>query len=135
MNTSSTALAIIVSGIAGVLLGVAIFVLRGRQTTVAERVSSFVQIREAETESNKSLIERALGDKQARQIARSPFLERLRTEMEVAEIKLGLEQLGLLIIFVTVFVGWLLYQSTNSLFAVVLALLVPFLANMVIKRR
>ena len=133
MNTSSTAVAIIVSGVAGVLLGVAIFLLRGRQTTVAERVSSFVELHQVDTETTKSLIERALGDKQARQIARSPYLTRLRTEMEVAEVKLAPEQLALIVILVTILVGWLLYQSTNSAFAAVLALLVPFLAQMVIK--
>ena len=58
------------------------------------RVSAYVTLRRDDPAgSSKSLIERALGDKQARKIARSPFITRLRIEMEVADIKFGLEQL------------------------------------------
>ncbi|MGH2842477.1 MAG: type II secretion system F family protein [Solirubrobacteraceae bacterium] len=133
MSIDSSAVAIIVSAIAGVLLGVGIFVLLGREQSVADRVSSFVTIGHEETDAGKSLIERALGDKQARKIARSPFLTRLRVEMEVADIKLGLEQLGAITLLVTILVGWLLDVSVHSAIAAVLGLLVPFGVQFVIK--
>ena len=133
MNANSTAVAIIVSAIAGLLLGVAIFVLLGRERSVADRVSSYVTARPGETEASKSLIERALGDKQARKIARSPFLTRLRTEMEVADINLGLEQLAAITLLATILVGWLLETSVHSLIALPLALLVPVGAQMIIR--
>lgn len=130
---NSLAGTIIVSGLAGVLLGVAIFVMLGGHESVADRVSSFVTIRPEQSDVGKSLIERALGDEQARKIARSPFLTRLRTEMEVADIKFGLEQLAALTLLVTILVGWLLEASTHSPIAALLAVLVPVGAQMVIK--
>lgn len=133
MSVDSSAVAIGVSVIAGLLLGLAIFVLLGREQTVADRVSSYVTLRDEDSESGKSLIERALGDEQARKIARSPFLTRLKIEMEVADIKIGLEQLAGLTLLLTILIAWLLDASTHSPFAIVLALFVPFGAQMVIK--
>ena len=133
MSIDSSAVAIIVSVAAGLLLGVSIFLLIGREASVADRVSSYVTVRRDDAESGKSLIERALGDKQARKIARSPFLTRLRIEMEVADINLGIEQLAVLTVVVAILVGWLLDASTHSPVAALLALLVPFAAQGVIK--
>jgi tight adherence protein B len=133
MSIDSATGAIIVSVLAGVLLGVAIFVLMGREQSVADRVSSFVTVGHEESDAGKSLIERALGDKQARKIARSPFLTRLRIEMEVADIKLGLEQLGAITLLVTILVGWLLEASIHSPIAILLAVLVPVGAQMLIR--
>lgn len=133
MSGSSTLVAIGVSVVAGLLLGVAIFVLLGHEQTVAERVSAYVTLRRDDPESGKSLIERALGDKQARKIVKSPFLTRLRIEMEVADLKIGIEQLGLLIVAGTILVGWLLASSTGSPVAAALALFVPFGAHLAIK--
>jgi tight adherence protein B len=129
---SSVAAAVISIG-AGLLLGVSIYMLLGRGETVADRVSAYVTLRRDNPETTKSLIERALGDRQARKITRSPFLTRLRIEMEVAEIKFGLEQLGVLVVIVTVLVGWLLAHKTHSPFGALLALFVPVVANFVIK--
>jgi tight adherence protein B len=133
MSSNSTAVAILVSLAAGLLLGVAIYVLFGREETVADRVSKYVTLRGEDTESGKSLIERAFGDEQARKIARSPFLTRLKIEMEVADVKFGIEQLAALTLLATVLVGWLLDVSTHSAIAALLALLVPFAAQYAIK--
>jgi tight adherence protein B len=126
--------AIAVSVGAGALLGLGIFVLLGRQETVADRVSAYVTLqRDGEEDSSRTLIERALGDKQARKIVRSPLITRLRGEMEVAEINVSLEQLAVLSLLLAVLVGWLLAQSTGSPFAAVLGVFVPVVAQMAIK--
>lgn len=133
MSLDSSVTAVIISAAAGLFLGVAIFVLLGRRETVADRVSAYVTLRRDDPESSKSLIERALGDNQARKIARSPLLTRLRIEMEVADLSIGLEQLAVLTLLITILVGWLLSESTHSPVAALLALFVPFGAQMVIK--
>jgi tight adherence protein B len=130
---SSAAAAIGISVVAGLLLGVAIFLLLGRRETVADRVSAYVTLRPANAEASKSLIERALGDRQARKIVRSPLITRLRDEMEVAEINIGLEQLAVVVLLATVLVGWLLAVKTHSPVGALLALTVPVVAQLVIK--
>lgn len=126
--------AIVVSVAGGLLIGLAVIVATGRRVSVAERVTAYVHPDEASpVDPGRSLIERALGDKQARQIARSPFIKRLRTEMEVAELKFGPEQLLILIVLATVLVGWLLASSTKSPIAALLALFVPVLANALVR--
>jgi tight adherence protein B len=125
MSLSSGAAAIIVSGIAGLLLGLAVYSLFDRKQTVADRVSAYVTLRSDDHEGSKSLIERALGDGQARKIVRSPMITQLRLEMEVADIKLGFEELMALSLVVGVLVGYLLYASVHSPFGALLGLFVP----------
>lgn len=123
MNSGATAL--LVSGAAGLLLGFAVYKLFGRKQTVAERVSAYVQLKNDDNEVSKSLIERALGDSQSRKIVRSPLITQLRVEMEVADIKLGFEQLMGASLLLAVLVGWLLYKSVHSPFAALLGVFVP----------
>lgn len=125
MSLDSGAAAVIVSIIAGVLLGIAVFLLFGRRESVADRVSAYVTLRHHEQDSGKSLIERALGDRQAREIVRSPLITRLRTEMDVANINVGFEQLAVLSILGGVLIGWLLDASTHSGIAALLGIFVP----------
>jgi tight adherence protein B len=133
---SSSVLAVAVSVGAGALLGLAVFVLLGRSETVADRVSAYVNIRqEDEVETGRSLIERALGDKQARKIVRSPLITRLRGEMDVAEINVPFEQLAILSLLIAVLVGWLMARSTGSPLAALLGLFVPFVAQAGIKMK
>jgi tight adherence protein B len=132
MNADPAVVAIIVSAACGLLIGYAVLKLTGRRVTVAERVSEYVTIGTIEDDSGRSLIERALGDKQARTIARSPFIARLRIEMEVADLKFGPEQLLFLTLVISVLAGWLLVTSTHSPIAALLALSVPFVAKFVI---
>lgn len=133
MSIDSGVAAAAISLAAGLLLGVSIFALLGRRETVADRVSAYVTLRRNDPSSAKSLIERALGDKQARKIARSPWLTRLRIEMEVADLKIGLEPLGAVVAVATVLIAWLLVTSTHSPIAGLLALFVPFVAQLAIK--
>lgn len=133
MSIDSPLVAVGISAAAGLLLGIAIFALIGRRETVADRVSAYVTLRRDDPESSKSLIERALGDRQARKIVRSPLLTRLRAEMEVAEVNIGLEQLAALVLLGTIVIGWLLAAKTHSPVAAALALFVPVVANFVIR--
>ena len=125
----------IVSVACGILVGLAVLMLAGgRRVSVAKRIGAYVTLEDAHSDDpGRSLIERALGDKQARQIARSPFMTRLRVEMEVADIKFGPEQLTVLVVLGTVLVGWLLASSTRSPVAALLALFVPVAANAAVK--
>lgn len=133
MSLSSGAAALAASGIAGGLLGVAVYVLLGRRETVADRVSAYVTLRREDDEESKSLIERALGDNQARKIARSPLITQLRAEMEVADVKITFEQLMALSVLVMVLLGYLLYKSVHSPVAGLMGLFAPVGAVLAIK--
>ncbi len=126
-------MAVLVSVAAGLLIGFSVLMLLTRRRSVADRVSVYVTASDAvSTGGQRTLIERALGDRQARTIARSPFITRLRLEMEVADLNFGLEQLFVMTLVVTVLLGWLLASSTHSPVAALLALFVPFLAKFAI---
>ncbi len=133
MSVDSSAAAILVSAAAGLLLGLAIYSLFGRRATVADRVSAYVTLRHDDPQAGKSLIERALGDRQARKIVRSPLITRLRIEMEVADIKIDFAQLMTLTLLVMVAVSFLLYKSVHSPVAALLGLFVPVAALLGIK--
>lgn len=133
MSVSEAVGAVLVSSVCAVLVGVAVLMLLSRPHSVADRVSAYVGGTTETADSGRSLIERALGDKQARTIARSPFITRMRIEMEVADLKFGPEQLMVLTLLVTILIGWLLATSTRSPVAALLALFVPFAAYIGIK--
>jgi tight adherence protein B len=135
MTFSSGIAALIASGVAGLLLGLGVYSLMGRRETVADRVSAYVELRSDDVEDGRSLIERALGDKQTRKIVRSPLITRQRIEMEVADISIGLEQVAALALLGTILVGWLLYASTKSPVAALLGLFVPVGAQLAIRMR
>jgi tight adherence protein B len=124
-----------VSLVGGLLIGFAVLSLISDRVSVAERVGAYIDPVVTVSDPQRSLIERALGDQQAESIARSPLVERLRVEMEVAEINLPLEQLLLATVVLMLFIGWLLYTTTKSPVAPVLALCVPFGIKMLIDTR
>lgn len=124
---SSSAGALVACVVFGLLLGMAVLLAVGRRTDVSRRVGAFVSSGPTEVDA-RSLVERALGDKQSRSIARSPFLTQLRVELDVAEVPVGLDQILAAAVLVTVLVGWLLIHETGSVIAAPLALLVPALA-------
>jgi tight adherence protein B len=127
---------IALSVVIGALVGVIVIVLTGnRGTNVAKRVSGYVTPTPEmlSLDPKRSLVERALGDKQARQLARSPWIARSRVELEVADIKIGLEQLALVVFIATLLVGWAVSASTHSLPAAALGLFVPVVAQQVVK--
>jgi tight adherence protein B len=132
---SGTAGILIVSVVAGLLVGLAVMALLSDRVSVAQRVGAYIDPVAAVSDPQRSLIERALGNQQADNIRRSPLVERLRIEMEVAEINLPLEQLALITVALTLFIGWLLYTTVKSPLAPFLALCVPFAAKMLIDNR
>lgn len=130
---SSSAGAIAVSGVCGLLLGLAVLLAVTRRTDVSRRVGEFVSTG-GEVDA-RSLVERALGDKQSRTLARSPFLTELRLELEVAQVPVGLDQILAALVIVTMLVGWLVVTEVNSPIAAPLALLVPAAAYFGLKMK
>lgn len=122
---SSTGGAIAVSVVCAGLIGLAVLLAVGRRTNVSRRVSEFVTATGTGELDTKSLVERALGDKQSRTIARSPFVQDLRLELDVALIPVGLDQILAAVVLVTVLVGWLVVTETGSFLSAPLALVVP----------
>jgi len=107
--------------------------LLGQRVSVAKRISAYVGPADPASDPGRSLIERALGDKQARTIARSPFITRLRVEMEVADLKFGPEAADVPNPGDHRTRRWLLAQSTHSPIAALLALFVPVVARVAVK--
>jgi tight adherence protein B len=129
---ADVALSVVVGGL---IFLVALVLQGGRGESVVSRVSSYATPTPdlAALDPKRSLVERALGDKQARQIARSPRIVRIRVEMEVADLNFGPERLFLIVLAATVIVGWAVATSTNSLPAAALGLFVPVVARQVVK--
>ena len=126
MSIDSSAVALGVSLVAGALLGFAVFKLFSRTESVADRVSAYVTLRTDDGETSRSLIERALGDPQARKIDRSPFITRMREEMDVADIQIGFEQVMAIALLLMIVVGYVLYRSVHSPVAGAFGLFIPF---------
>ncbi len=119
----------------GLLLGLSVLLLVSRRTDVSRRVSEFVSGPSAAEADARSLVQRALGDKQARTISHSPWITQLRLELDVAEVPIGLEQLAALVALAMVVVGWLLVTETASLLAAPLALVVPAVGYFALRSR
>jgi tight adherence protein B len=133
ISIDSTLGAVAVSVVCALLVGwVVLMLLRLRRGSTVRRVAVYMTPTVPASDP-RSLAERALGDRQARTIARVPFLARLRLEMDVADLKLSLDQLIIATVLGTVLIGWLLELSTGSLLAALLALSVPFLAHAGVK--
>lgn len=116
------------------LIGGAVFVVLVRRDEVSRRVGGFVAPTVTRADMQRSLVERALGDRRSSmpQLAR---LEKARLELEVAEVHLTAERLALVTLVATALVGWLLAQATHSPIAVVLSLLTPFGVFMFVRTR
>jgi tight adherence protein B len=131
----TTAGAIVASIVFALLIGLIVTLVIGRRGDVLRRVGGYMAPAHQRSQDQKSFVERALGDKQARKIAKSPFLTRLRVELEVAEINLTVDKLALFAVLLTALVGWLLVTETGSVIAAPLAILVPFVLNFAIRMR
>jgi tight adherence protein B len=124
-----------VSILFGALIGLAALMVLDRNGDVGRRVGGFVSPSASRSAATRTLVERALGDKQARAITRSPLLEKVRGELEVAEINLTPERLAAVVFVGTVVAMWLLETSTHSLVGMLLGLAVPFVALMFVRYR
>lgn len=122
-----------ISLVCGLLVGVVVLVLVSRGDEVSRRVGGFVSPSARRSAATKSLVERALGDKQSRAIVRSPFIEKLRIELQVAELNISPEQLFLVTVALTVAVGWVLETGTHSLIGMLFAASVPVCVNMLLR--
>lgn len=122
-----------ISVVCGLLLGLAVLLLMNRRSDVGRRVGGFVSPSAQRTAETRSLVERALGDKKARSIAKSPFWVRLGVELEVSEIRLAPDRIMILAVIVTALLGWLLVTETHSLISAPLAVFVPFATFMAIR--
>jgi len=118
-----------VSILFGALIGLAALMVLDRNGDVGRRVGGFVSPSASRSAATRTLVERALGDKQARAITRSPLLEKVRGELEVAE------RLAAVVFVGTVVAMWLLETSTHSLVGMLLGLAVPFVALMFVRYR
>lgn len=131
---SSAGGAAVVAVAFGLLIGTAVLLVVSRRTDVSRRVGEFVATAgQLHAADQRSLVQRALGDKQSRTIARSPMLDQLRLELDVAEIHVTVDQILAAAIVLTLLVGWLLVHETGSVIAAPLALVVPFGAYMGIR--
>lgn len=132
ISISSPAAAVAFSLVCALLVGGAVMMtMRGRSAGTVRRIRAYVA--DAPDDDQRSLIERALGDKQARTIARLPIIERLRLELDVAGGKFTIEQVMIATLIATVLIGWLLALSTGSLLAGALAVFVPIVANVAVR--
>lgn len=131
---SGTGGAAAVAIVCGLLIGLAVLLVTTHRTDVSRRVGEFVSTAgQAHELERRSLVERALGDKQARTIARSPWLDQLRIELDVARVTISLDQILAATILVTVLVGFLVVHETASIVAAPLAAVVPVAAYMGIR--
>lgn len=131
MTGGSSALGVSIAS--GLLIGLAVWMVSHGRVGVAKRVKNYVNPEPDPADHARSLIERALGDKQARQLARSPWMTRMRVELEVADVAMRPEQLVAIVVLSTVLVGWLLASTTHSPVGAFLAVFVPFVAVIVIR--
>jgi tight adherence protein B len=110
-----------------------VLMILARHGDVSRRVGGFVSASSSRSAATRTLVERALGDKQTRAVSRSPFLENMRVELEVAEISLTPERLILVTAVATVVIAYLLERTTQSIIGMLLAAGVPIAANMLIR--
>jgi tight adherence protein B len=111
------------SVVAALLIGAAVLVLSGNRGDVGHRVGTFVNATSGTPEM--SLIERALGDAPEPRKVRSPLLQRLALELDVAGLKLTLEQLLVLTVLLTALAAYLFYSSLASPLGALIGLVVP----------
>ena len=125
----STPAAILICLVCALLVGAAVLLLTTRPMDVSRRVGGYFEPRgNSKTQATRSFVERALGDKQARAIAKSPFWEQLAVDIDVAEIKIPIDYLVLGIVVLTILGAWLLVAELGTVIAIPLAIVVPIAA-------
>jgi tight adherence protein B len=122
---TSDKFAVLVVLAGAILFGISAFVLSRHHEAVGARVGGYVSASLTRVESQRSLVERALGDPRARSIGRSPIWKVLVEEMDIGGISIAPQQLVLGTAVATVGLGFLLASATGSPIAVVLAGFVP----------
>jgi tight adherence protein B len=130
----SAGLALLVSFLCAILIGVAVWALFRRREGVLKRVGSFVSATApgATPAAQRTLVQRALGDPRRRK-PRSQWFDALILELDVARIRMSPGRLGVLTLIGTFLLGWLLVSATSSPVALILALSVPLLFRLTIR--
>jgi tight adherence protein B len=133
---SSTGGAVLVSILCAVLLGIAILALIGRRNGVRQRVGPFVGFLSQPPIEDKprSLVQRALGDPNRRQVDRSHWSARLAEDIDVARIQIAPTRLAALTIVATILLAYALFAVQGPL-AALLGLALPFAVRTGIKIR
>jgi tight adherence protein B len=118
---------VLVSLLCATLLGLAVMLLIVRREDLRARIGGFVgqALPNAGSSRQRSLVQRALGDPRLRRRERSPRLDALALELDVARLNISLGRLALLTVAGTILIGWLLVSATSSGLAAVAALAVP----------
>jgi tight adherence protein B len=119
---TSAASFVLISLLAAALAGVAVAALvRRRPSTLRERIAEFSTLVSAKSDGEEKplLSSRLLGGTE-RSLARTRWWTRFREELEIANVKMSVEQILGLAIVGTLLVGLLLYQAAPvfSIFAV-----------------
>jgi tight adherence protein B len=127
---TSAAVALLVSLIAAVLLGIAVWALLSRREGVRARVGTFVSTADpvSGTIRQRTLVQRALGDARLRARERPRWFQTFALELDIAQVDLA--KLVLLTLLATVLLAWLLVAATSSPLGLLIALVVPVGARM-----
>jgi tight adherence protein B len=131
---TSTGTALLVSLICALLIGVAAWALLRRREGVLRRVGAFVaSVGPAGGGAKpRNLVQRALGDPRRRR-RRSPWLDALVLELEVARLNISPARLALITLAGTGLLAWVLVEATSSGVGVILALAFPVAVGVAIR--
>lgn len=133
MTASSPLPYVLISVCCGALVGFAVLALTGRRASVSRRIGGFVG-GNVIVEDKRTLVARALGDRQLGKIERSPRWARFQVELEISEMRIGAEQLLIASFALAAVIGFIAMHETASPLAFVLALgLVPFIVYQVVR--
>jgi tight adherence protein B len=127
----STSAVLLLSVMIAAIVGVAAWALTRKRVEVSARVGEYMLPAGAVTgrERERSLIELALGDSQARAMQRSPRWRALGTELDVAGIPIAPLQYVILSVIAIPIVGGLAYLILGKPIAAAFGLLSPFVAQ------
>jgi tight adherence protein B len=124
----STAALLLLTLIVATLIGVAVWALTRRHVHISARVSEYMLPTTqagGRRERERSLVELALGDTQARALQRSPRWRALATELDVAGIPIAPLQYMILSLIAVPIVAWIAYVLAGKPVAVLIGLGAP----------
>ena len=124
---------ILISLVVAILIGLAVFAVTRRRNEVSARVGEFVLPVSGREPRERSLVELALGDAQARAMTRSPRWRNLATELDVGGIPIAPVNYVILTIVATLAVAWVMAVLLGSIFAALIGLAVPLASTMYVR--
>jgi tight adherence protein B len=132
---ASVTAALLVSIVCAILFGIAVWALISRRQSVRERLQGFVNTPspKASASRQRTLVQRALGEARLRRRRRSPWLDALILELDVARIDISPLRLFLLTIAGTAVLTFAFVSLTSSPFAAIVIVLAPVAVRMAIR--